>query len=236
MLKVKKSNERGFVDHGWLKSYHSFSFANYYNPAQISFSHLRVINDDIIAPTYGFGQHPHNNMEIFTYVLSGKLAHKDTMDNGSIIQSGDVQLMSTGYGVEHSEFNASDIEPVRLLQIWVFPNQKDTLPTYQQQNFSRDEKLNKLKLIISESGRNNSLVIKQDLEVFSSILEKEQVLNYEIEPKRQIYIQIANGNINVNGIDLLEGDALEVTNENILEIKSNEESEFLLFNLKKIDV
>lgn len=236
MLKVKKSNERGFADHGWLKSYHSFSFANYYNPAQISFSHLRVINDDIIAPTYGFGQHPHNNMEIFTYVLSGKLAHKDTMDNGSIIQSGDVQLMSTGYGVEHSEFNASDIEPVRLLQIWVFPNQKDTLPTYQQQNFSRDEKLNKLKLIISESGRSNSLVIKQDLEVFSSILEKEQVLKYEIEPNRQVYIQIANGDININGINLLEGDALEVTNENLLKIKSNKESEFLLFNLKKIDV
>lgn len=235
MLKLKKSNERGYADHGWLKSYHSFSFANYYNPNQMNFSYLRVINDDIIAPTYGFGQHPHNNMEIFTYVLEGQLAHKDTMDNGSVIKAGDVQLMSTGYGVEHSEFNASDSEPVRLLQIWVYPNQKNTLPTYQQEHFSRESKLNKLKLIISEDGRNNSMVIKQDLSVYATILEKEQSINYSIGPKRSVYIQIANGAATISGIHLNIGDALEVTNEDLISILSNAvDTEILLFDLPAI--
>lgn len=231
MLKLKKSNERGYADHGWLKSYHSFSFANYYNPNQMNFSYLRVINDDIIAPTYGFGQHPHNNMEIFTYVLEGQLAHKDTMDNGSVIKAGDVQLMSTGYGVEHSEFNASDSEPVRLLQIWVYPNQKNTLPTYQQEHFSRESKLNKLKLIISEDGRNNSMVIKQDLSVYASVLESGKSLDYTISAKRSVYIQIASGSAIVSGITLNIGDALEITNEQSISISAISDVEFLLFDL-----
>lgn len=231
MLKLKKSNERGYADHGWLKSYHSFSFANYYNPNQMHLSHLRVINDDIIAPTYGFGQHPHNNMEIFTYVLEGQLAHKDTMDNGSVIKAGDVQLMSTGYGVEHSEFNASDSESVRLLQIWVIPNQKNTLPTYQQEHFTTESKLNKLKLIISEDGRNNSMVIKQDLSVYASILEIGKSVDYTISAKRSVYIQIASGSAIVSGITLNIGDALEVTNEQSISISAISDVEFLLFDL-----
>ena len=233
MLKIKKSNERGYSENKWLKSYHSFSFANYYNPNEINYSHLRVINDDTIAPNYGFSQHPHKNMEIFTYLISGNLAHKDTMRNVEIIKSGDVQIMSTGYGVEHSEFNPSNEESVRLLQIWIQPNTKDTLPTYQQKSFSKEDKLNKLKLIISESGFENSLIIKQDVEVFASILEKNKVLNYKTKPERQIYIQVVTGSVSINDINLFDGDALEVKNENLI-IKGNEESEFLILDLKKI--
>lgn len=233
MLKIKKSNERGYSENKWLKSYHSFSFANYYNPNEINYSHLRVINDDIIAPNYGFGQHPHKNMEIFTYVISGNLAHKDTIGNVEIIKSGDVQIMSTGYGVEHSEFNPSNEESVRLLQIWIQPNTKDTLPTYKQKSFSKEDKLNKLKLIISESGFENSLIIKQDVEVVASILEKNKVLNYKTKPERQIYIQVVTGSVSINDINLFDGDALEVKNENLI-IKGNEESEFLILDLKKI--
>lgn len=231
MIKVKRSHERGHANHGWLNSYHSFSFASYYDPDNMHFSYLRVINDDIVAPDNGFGQHPHKNMEIFTYVLEGQLEHKDTLGTGAIIQAGDVQLMSTGYGVEHSEFNPSSVEPVHLLQIWVIPNQKDTNPTYQQEHFSYEDKLNQLKLIISDSGQNRSMVIKQDIKVYASILEIDKSVSFNNTQTRSVYLHVAKGNITVNNIALKSGDAVMVTNEETLSIKALENSEFLLFDL-----
>jgi redox-sensitive bicupin YhaK (pirin superfamily) len=231
MIKVKRSNERGHANHGWLNSYHSFSFSSYYDPDNMHFSYLRVINDDIVAPDNGFGQHPHKNMEIFTYVLEGQLEHKDTLGTGAIIKAGDVQLMSTGYGVEHSEFNPSDSVPVHLLQIWVIPNQKDTSPTYQQEHFSYEDKLNNLKLIISDSGQSGSMVIKQDIKVYASVLEENNSVIFHNKPNRSVYLHLAKGNMKVNNTALKSGDAMMVTMNETLHIKSVEDSEFLLFDL-----
>lgn len=231
MINVKKSNERGYADHGWLKSYHSFSFANYYDPNNMNFSDLRVINDDTIEATYGFGTHPHKNMEIFTYVVSGALQHKDTLGNGAVINSGDVQLMSTGYGVQHSEFNSSETTAVHLLQVWIMPSKTGTKPSYQQTHFSKEDKLNKLKLIISESGRDQSLQILQDVSIYASILESGQHLDYLTKEDRSIYIQIVSGQIEVNGVSISTGDAAMVKFEEALNIKALSDSEFLLFDL-----
>lgn len=231
MIKVKRSNERGYADHGWLKSYYSFSFASYYDAENMNFSYLRVINDDVVSPDNGFGQHPHKNMEIFTYVLAGQLEHKDTLGTGAIIKAGDVQLMSTGYGVEHSEFNPSAVEPVHLLQIWIIPNQKDTKPTYQQEHFSTETKLNTLKLIISDAGQDNSMIIKQDIKVYASILEDGCQLNYSNYKNRSVYLHVATGNLKVNNFDLKAGDAIMVTGEEFLVINSLVDSEFILFDL-----
>lgn len=232
MFKIKKSNERGYFENKWLKSYHSFSFSTYYNPNQMNFSDLRVINEDLIQPEFGFDTHPHKNMEIFTYVLSGKLKHLDSMGNSSIIEKGDVQLMSAGYGVEHSEFNPSSYEPVKLLQIWINPYYKNTEPSYQQKNFSREDKLNKIKLLISPYGQDNSLIINQDVKVYSTILEQKNNIKHEIRQDRKIYIHIVKGDVLINNFRLFEGDAIEVVNENLLSIYSNLETELLIFDLK----
>lgn len=231
MIKIKRSTDRGYADHGWLKSYHSFSFANYYNPEEMGFSDLRVINDDIIAPSYGFGIHAHKNMEIFTYVLEGALKHEDTLGNQAIIKAGDVQLMSTGKGVQHSEINASESDKVHLLQIWVLPSENGTEPLYQQQHFTRDEKLNQLKLIISQDGSRNSMKILQDVSVFASILEEGEKTNYLVEEKRNVYIHVAKGELQVNNEVLHSGDAIILTTPEIINIKAMIETEFLLFDL-----
>jgi len=231
MIKIKRSTDRGYADHGWLKSYHSFSFANYYNPEEMGFSDLRVINDDVIAPSYGFGIHPHKNMEIFTYVLEGALKHEDTLGNQAIIKAGDVQLMSTGKGVQHSEINASESDKVHLLQIWVLPSENGTEPLYQQQHFTRDEKLNQLRLIISQDGSRNSMKILQDVSVFASILEEGEKTNYLVEEKRNVYIHVAKGELQVNNEVLHSGDAIILTTPEIVNIKAMIETEFLLFDL-----
>lgn len=231
MFKIKKSNERGYANHNWLTSYHSFSFANYYNPEEMNFSDLRVINDDIIQPSYGFGTHPHNNMEIFTYVLSGQLKHSDTLGNESIISAGDVQLMSAGSGVRHSEFNPSTTEPVHLLQIWIRPNIFNTSPTYQQKNFIEESKKNKLKLVISPDGSEESLTILQDAYVYSSILEPEQHIDYSLK-YNSAYIHVISGILDVSGATLKSGDAVSINYENDLLLKSIEKTEFLIFDLK----
>lgn len=231
MIKIKRSTDRGYADHGWLKSYHSFSFANYYNPEEMGFSDLRVINDDIIAPSYGFGIHAHKNMEIFTYVLEGALKHEDTLGNQAIIKAGDVQLMSTGKGVQHSEINASESDKVHLLQIWVLPSENGTEPLYQQQHFTRDEKLNQLKLIISQDGSRNSMKILQDVSVFASILEEGEKTNYLADDKRNVYILVAKGELQVNNEVLHSGDAIILTTPEIINIKAMIETEFLLFDL-----
>jgi redox-sensitive bicupin YhaK (pirin superfamily) len=231
MIKIKRSADRGYADHGWLKSYHSFSFANYYNPEEMGFSDLRVINDDVIAPSYGFGIHPHKNMEIFTYVLEGALKHEDTLGNQAIIKAGDVQLMSTGKGVQHSEINASENDRVHLLQIWVLPSENGTEPLYQQQHFTRDEKLNQLRLIISQDGSRNSMKILQDVSVFASILEEGEKTNYLAEGKRNVYVHVAKGELQVNNEVLHSGDAIILTSPKIINIKAMIETEFLLFDL-----
>lgn len=231
MIKIKRSTDRGYADHGWLKSFHSFSFANYYDPSAMNFSALRVINDDVIAPTRGFGQHPHNNMEIFTYVLNGNLEHKDTLGTGAVIKAGDIQLMSTGSGVEHSEFNPSDSEAVHLLQIWIMPNQKNKEPTYQQEHFPVESKLNRLKLVVSETGEAGSMLIKQDIKVYASVLEEGYKINYTNEENRSAYLHLAKGHLKVNGMDLKSGDALMITLNEVLSITSFGNSEFLLFDL-----
>lgn len=231
MIKIKRSNDRGYADHGWLKSFHSFSFANYYNPDEIGFSDLRVINDDIVSASNGFGIHPHKNMEIFTYVLEGALKHEDTLGNQAIIKAGDVQLMSTGKGVQHSEINASEKDRVHLLQIWVLPSENGTEPLYQQQHFTRDEKLNQLKLIISQDGSRNSMKILQDASVFASVLEDGEKTNYLADDKRNVYIHVAKGEFQVNNEVLHSGDAIILTTPEIINIKAMIETEFLLFDL-----
>lgn len=231
MIKIKRSNDRGYADHGWLKSFHSFSFANYYNPDEIGFSDLRVINDDIVSASNGFGIHPHKNMEIFTYVLEGALKHEDTLGNQAIIKAGDVQLMSTGKGVQHSEINASEKDRVHLLQIWVLPSENGTEPLYQQQHFTRDEKLNQLKLIISQDGSRNSMKILQDASVFASVLEEGEKTNYLADDKRNVYIHVAKGEFQVNNEVLHSGDAIILTTPEIINIKAMIETEFLLFDL-----
>lgn len=231
MIKIKRSNDRGYADHGWLKSFHSFSFANYYNPDEMGFSDLRVINDDIVSASNGFGIHPHKNMEIFTYVLEGALKHEDTLGNQAIIKAGDVQLMSTGKGVQHSEINASEKDRVHLLQIWVLPSENGTEPLYQQQHFTRDEKLNQLKLIISQDGSRNSMKILQDASVFASVLEEGEKTNYLADDKRNVYIHVAKGELQVNDEVLNSGDAIILTTPEIINIKAMIETEFLLFDL-----
>jgi redox-sensitive bicupin YhaK (pirin superfamily) len=231
MIQIRKSSERGHQDHGWLNSFHSFSFADYYDPKHMGFRALRVINEDFIAKGVGFPTHPHRDMEIITYVLSGQLEHKDSMGTGSIINPGDVQKMSAGSGVRHSEFNHSKENPVHLLQIWIMPDKESVKPSYEQKHFPRAEKLNRLRLVASSDSRDGSVSIQQDAELSASILEKGKSLTYEMNKSRFVWIQVAHGAIEVNGKTLSQGDAAGISEETKLAITAKEESEFLLFNL-----
>lgn len=231
---VLKSEERGYANHGWLKSYHSFSFANYYNPRQMGFSDLRVINDDVIAPEMGFGMHPHRDMEIFSYVTEGELSHKDSMGNGETIKVGDVQLMSAGNGVVHSEFNSSGTYNTHLFQIWIMPSEKGGKPNYQQKYFAPEEKQGKLKLIISQDGRDSSLVIKQNAKVYAGLFDKEDNYILETDINRSYYVHVIKGSIDVDGIPLKSGDALKIFDINgPLFFNNSNESEVLVFDLLK---
>jgi redox-sensitive bicupin YhaK (pirin superfamily) len=231
MIELRKSSERGHQDHGWLNSYHTFSFADYYDPKHMGFRALRVINEDYVAAGEGFPTHPHRDMEIITYVLSGELAHKDSMGTGSVILPGDVQKMSAGSGVRHSEFNHSKTESVHLLQIWIMPDKDGIKPSYEQKNFPRAEKLNRLKLVASPDSREGSVSIQQDAELYVSILEKGKSLSYELSKGRFAWIQIARGEIEMNGKILAQGDAAGISDETKIAISSRDEAEFLLFNL-----
>lgn len=233
MIKVRKSEERGHANHGWLDSYHTFSFANYYDPQNMGFRDLRVINQDKVDAGMGFGAHPHNNMEIISYVLEGKLAHKDSMGTSSVIVPGDVQRMSAGTGVVHSEFNNSENDDVRFLQIWILPEEKNIKPSYAQKNFDRNTKLNNLKLIVSKNGDEESITINQDMNLYSSILETNKELNYEVPDNRYVWLHVTSGKVRVNNeFELGLGDAISVSNEKSLNIVAIDESEFLLFDLK----
>lgn len=235
MIKFRKSEERGHANHGWLDSYHSFSFNRYYDPAHMQYSVLRVINEDVIAPDRGFDMHPHRDMEIVTYMLGGELRHMDSLGNGSVIRAGDVQRMSAGTGVVHSEFNASSSESAHLLQIWVLPERKDIEPGYEEKHFARDEKLNQWRLIASHDARQGSLLVHQDISLFATVLEQGKTLDYQLAEQRSIYLQVARGSVSLNGEVLLAGDAAKVEQLPALQLQALEDAELLLFDLPAAD-
>ena len=231
MQTIIPSETRGSADHGWLKAKHTFSFADYYDPQRIHFGTLRVINEDRIAPAQGFGTHPHRDMEIVTYPVSGSIEHKDSMGNGTVIPAGEVQRMTAGTGVLHSEFNHSQDEELHLLQIWILPERRDLKPGYEQQAVPRQEKLNRLRLIGSRDGRDGSLTIHQDVDLYASVLETGNTVRLDGVGDRRIFVQVVAGDIDVNGAQLSAGDGLKLTDADEVVVSASSESEFLLFNL-----
>ncbi|HEY5621722.1 MAG TPA: pirin family protein [Pontiella sp.] len=230
MITIRKSEDRGQADHGWLKSFHTFSFASYFDPAHLEFRSLRVINEDWIQGRKGFGTHPHENMEIITYIISGTLEHRDSMGNGSVIRRGELQRMTAGTGITHSEFNPQDAE-THLLQIWICPERADLEPGYEQIDFSPRWKPNELSLLASQFGKNDSLTIHQDVELYRAQLDAGKQLVYELSPDRHAWIQMVSGALAVNGVELMSGDGAAVKAEERLNLVATESSEFLLFDL-----
>jgi len=231
MITIRKSQDRGHFDHGWLNTYFTFSFADYYDPRHVHFRTLRVLNDDRIAPGEGFPTHPHRDMEIVTYVLDGALEHRDSMGTGSVIRAGDVQYMSAGSGVSHSEFNASDREPVHLLQIWMFPEEKGLKPLYGQKAFREEDKRGKLRLMVSPDGRDGSLKIRQDNELYATVLAKGESVRHELKADRHAYLQVARGSVELNGKQLEEGDGAAISAEKAVALTGVDNAEVLLFDL-----
>lgn len=230
MLTVRAADERGHAFHGWLDTYHTFSFARYYDPQYMGVSVLRVINDDTVAPGAGFGTHAHQDMEIISYVLSGRLEHEDSMGNGSVIRPGEVQRMSAGTGITHSEFNASDQAILNFLQIWIVPNKKGVRPGYEQRNFV-GKMDNRLCLVVSENGRDGSLSINQDVNIYASRLGAGKTLKHPLDYRRTNYLHLARGEAIVNGHKLAHGDGMSIADEVALEIRTPHSAEFLLFDL-----
>lgn len=231
MQTIRHSNERGYADHGWLKSYHSFSFADYYDPQHVEFGPLRVINEDRVAPGAGFGKHGHQDMEIISYVLEGELAHKDSIGNGSVIKPGDVQRMSAGRGIMHSEFNPSNSNGVHFLQIWIKPDTKGIAPGYEQQFFSTDDKRGRLRLIASPDARDGSVLIHQNACVYAGLFDGDEAANLTLAEGRRAYVHVARGRITVNGQALGAGDALQLANEPELTLSDGANAEVLVFDL-----
>jgi len=232
MIALRKSQDRGHANHGWLDSYHTFSFAGYYDPREMGFGTLRVINEDRVAPGQGFGTHPHRDMEIISYVLEGALAHKDSIGTGSVIRPGDVQRMSAGTGVSHSEFNPSPSEGVHFLQIWIEPNQYGVAPGYEQKSFTREEKKGRLRLIASPDGAEGSVKIHQDARVYASVLEGDDGVTYALPPGRQAYVHVARGSVQLNGSALTAGDGAKISAEKELRLSGGQAAEVLLFDMK----
>jgi hypothetical protein len=230
MITVRKSAERGHANHGWLDTYHTFSFADYFDPQHTQFRALRVINEDRIQGGKGFGTHPHENMEILTYIIAGELEHRDSMGNGSVIRPGELQRMSAGTGVTHSEFNPSDSE-THLLQIWIFPETHGLPPSYEQRRFPALDRIGSLTLLASTDGRDGSLTIHQDVEILGGRLDAEHPIDYPVEEGRHVWIQVVSGNLNLNGVPLSSGDGAAVSNELRIGLDSGESAEFLVFNL-----
>ena len=231
MIELIPSQTRGEANHGWLKAKHTFSFAEYHNPERVRFGPLRVINEDRIAPGQGFGTHPHKDMEIVTYPITGAIEHKDSMGNGTVISAGEVQRMTAGTGVQHSEFNHSKDDELHLLQIWMFPEQKDLDPGYEQKMFSREEKLNQLRLIVSRDGRDGSVTVHQHVDLYASILETGAELELAIADSNKVFVQVVRGDISVNGQDATAGDGVQITDQDQLIIAGQSEAEFLLFDM-----
>ena len=230
MIRIRKSDERGHADHGWLKSAHTFSFADYHDPQHMGFRALRVINDDVVAGGGGFPTHPHRDMEIITYVLSGALEHKDSMGNGSVIRPGNVQYMAAGTGVQHSEFNHSAKEPVHLLQIWIQPDTRGAKPNYAEKSFA-DAPSGALTLIASKTGRDGSIAINQDANVLVGKFEAGHTATYSIGEGRGVWLHVAEGEVVLNGQPLKTGDAAVLTVEQALELRATQSSQVLLFDL-----
>lgn len=231
MITLRKSEERGHANHGWLDSYHSFSFSHYYDPKHMGYSVLRVINEDVIAASQGFGMHPHRDMEIVTYMLKGAIRHRDSLGNGSVIKAGDVQRMTAGTGIVHSEFNASNVEDAHLLQIWLLPERNDLTPGYEEKHFDAADKRDQWKLIASRGGRNGSLHINQDVSLYASVISEGKTLDYAMEEGRRLYIQVARGRVRINDQLLEAGDAAKVEAQEAVKVEALEQAELLLFDL-----
>jgi redox-sensitive bicupin YhaK (pirin superfamily) len=232
MLTLRKSNDRGYADHGWLKSYHSFSFAGYYDPKHMGWGNLRVINEDWIAKGKGFGTHGHKDMEIVTYVLSGSLAHQDSMGNVKTIPPGDVQRMSAGTGVRHSEFNHAPDDTTHLLQIWIEPNVMGVQPSYEQKTFAESDKQGTLRLVASPDGALGSVLIHADAKLFAGLLDGAQTASLALEPTRKSYVHLVRGELDVNGVRLTTGDAALLDGESLLTLARGQNAEVLVFDLR----
>jgi hypothetical protein len=231
MNEIRRSKERGFADHGWLKSFHTFSFADYFDPEHVEFGPLRVVNEDRVQAGAGFGTHGHRDMEIISYVLSGELAHKDSMGNGSTIKPGDVQRMSAGTGVRHSEFNPNSSESVHFLQIWIQPAKRGIEPSYEEKRFAPEEKRGRLRLIVSPDRADGSLLIHQDARVYAGLFTGQERAELRVAPGRRIYLHVARGTLTANGTALEAGDALRITDGTSLILRDAQDAEVLVFDL-----
>lgn len=230
-MEIRRARERGFADHGWLRTFHTFSFADYYDPNHMGFRALRVINEDRVQAGRGFGTHPHRDMEIVSYVLEGELQHKDSMGNGSVIRPGDVQRMSAGTGVLHSEFNPSRTDLVHFLQIWIIPDRAGYAPSYEQKTFPHEDKAGKLRLIVSSDGRDGSVTAHQDVAVYAGAVSAGQRLEHAVSNDRYAWVQVVRGNVTVNGEPLEAGDGAAFDRSSRVEIGSGTAGEVLLFDL-----
>jgi redox-sensitive bicupin YhaK (pirin superfamily) len=231
MLTLRPGQERGRADYGWLDTRHTFSFANYYDPAHMGFRDLRVINEDRVRGGAGFPTHPHRDMEIISYVVEGALEHKDSMGNGSVIRPGDVQRMSAGTGVTHSEFNHSRNEPVRFLQIWILPNQTRLTPGYEQKTYSAEERSDRLRLVASPDGSEGSVQLHQDVRLYASLLDPGTEIEHPIPDGHHAWLQLIDGALEVNGLALEAGDGVSISDEGSLRIRARQPAHFLLFDL-----
>ena len=231
MIEIRRGTERGHAQHGWLDSFHSFSFADYYDPKHMGFGALRVINEDRVQPGQGFGTHGHRDMEIISYVLEGGLAHKDSMGNGSVIRPGDVQRMSAGTGVTHSEFNASDRDPVHFLQIWIEPSVRGARPSYEEKRFEPADKRGRLRLIASPDGREGSVTLHQDALLYAALVDGAEVIEHRPAAARRTYVHVVRGEVTVNGNPLRHGDALKLSGEQLVRLEQGRDAEVLLFDL-----
>jgi redox-sensitive bicupin YhaK (pirin superfamily) len=231
MLTLRKSQDRGVASFGWLRSQHTFSFGHYFDPAHMGVGPLRVINEDRVAPGRGFDSHGHKNMEIISYVLEGALAHKDSMGNGSVLRPGDVQRMSAGSGVVHSEYNGSATEPVHFLQIWVIPRDDDGAPGYEEKHFDAASKRGRLRLVASPDGREGSVTLRQDAAIYAALLDGSEAADHALLPGRQAWVQVVRGGVTVNGTILEAGDAAHVTGEAGVTLVDGRDAEVLLFDL-----
>jgi redox-sensitive bicupin YhaK (pirin superfamily) len=230
-MTIRPAKERGHADHGWLNSYHSFSFADYYDPAHMGFRSLRVINDDRVTPGQGFGTHPHRDMEIVSYVLEGSLAHKDSMGTGSVIRPGDVQRMSAGTGVLHSEFNASKSEPVHFMQIWLLPGERGIQPSYEQKTFGPEEKRGRLRVVASPDAREGSVLLHTDAVLHAGLFGPGESAELALAKGRHSWVQVARGRVKVNGQELHEGDGAAFSDEPLVKVEGVDDAEVLVFDL-----
>jgi redox-sensitive bicupin YhaK (pirin superfamily) len=231
MLAIRPANERGLANHGWLDSRHTFSFGNYYDPQFMGFGPLRVINEDRVKPGQGFGTHGHRDMEIISYVLDGALEHKDSLGTGSVIRPGDVQRMSAGTGVRHSEFNASDSDPVHFLQIWILPERDGLEPSYEQKAFTDDEKRGRLRLVGSRDGRDSSVTIHRDVDLYASLLNAGDKVTYELGEGRYGWLQVARGSVRLDDKQLSAGDGVALKGARSLSLEGIDDAEILLFDM-----